>query len=83
VDVLYKAGGCPFCAETGYRGRTGIFEMFPINEPIQELIRAKASPPEIARSGRKVGFRPLEMQGIRKVIAGITSFSEFLRVCRK
>lgn len=81
VDILYKAGACPFCGETGYRGRTGIFEILNINEPIQELIRSKASPANIARQARKAGFRPLEVHGLKKVIGGTTSIAEFLRVC--
>jgi len=83
VDILYKTGGCPFCEGTGYRGRTGIFEILNVNEPVQELIRSKGSPVEIAREAKKAGFRPLQNHGIRKVLDGITSFREFLRVCRK
>ena len=83
VDILYKAGACPFCGETGYHGRTGIFEILNVNEPIQELIRSKASPTNIVRQARKAGFQPLQEHGITKVIDGTTSIPEFLRVCRK
>lgn len=72
--------GCDRCFQTGYRGRTGIYEMMLINEEIQDLIYKKATAGNIKKIALDAGMQTLRMDGARKVLAGITTVSEVLRV---
>jgi len=80
VDVLYKAKGCEHCQGTGYRGRTGIFELLVVNDATSELIRQHVSLQQFRAEARKAGLRTLEEDGIRKAIQGTTSLKEVARV---
>ncbi len=80
VEVLYKAKGCEHCQGTGYRGRTGIFELLAVNEAVGELLRQHVSLQQFRAEARKTGLRTLEEDGIRKAIQGITSLKEVARV---
>ncbi len=80
-DVTFYVGeGCERCFHTGYRGRTGIYELMLINEPIQELIYKQQTAGQIKRLSLESGMQTLRMDGARKVLAGITTVSEVLRV---
>ena len=72
--------GCEKCFQTGYRGRTGIYEMMLINEEIQNLIYKRESAGTIKRFALDAGLQTLRMDGARKVLAGMTTISEVLRV---
>lgn len=74
------APGCNFCNYTGYQGRTGVYEMFTINEDIRQLILAKATTSKIKSAAIKNGMRTMLFDGISKVAAGITTVEEILRV---
>jgi type IV pilus assembly protein PilB len=78
--VLRQGRGCRFCYQTGYRGRTGVFEILKVNESIQTLIAAKKSAGVIKAAAAENGFRTLFQQGIQKVIDGQTTLSEVKRV---
>jgi general secretion pathway protein E len=85
VDVkngakFYVGHGCEKCFQTGYRGRTGIYELMLINEKIQELIYRKETAGTIKRLALDAGMQTLRMDGARKVLAGVTTVSEVLRV---
>ncbi len=82
VEVLYKAKGCEHCQGTGYRGRTGVFELLVVNQPISELVRRNVSIQALRDEARKTGMRTLEEDGIRKAIQGITSLKEVARVTK-
>jgi general secretion pathway protein E len=77
---FYVGAGCDKCFETGYRGRTGIYELMLINEEIQELIYKRESAGTIKKAALNAGLQTLRMDGSRKVLAGITTIAEVLRV---
>jgi type IV pilus assembly protein PilB len=77
---ILKGAGCAECSKTGYHGRIGIVELFMISDEIQEMIFKGASSFEIKVEARKLGMRTLREDGIRKVLAGITTVDEVLRV---
>ena len=77
---FFVGTGCEKCFQTGYRGRTGIYEMMLINEDIQNLIYKRESAGKIKRFALEAGLQTLRMDGARKVLAGITTISEVLRV---
>jgi len=80
--VLYKARGCQACQGTGYYGRTGIFELLSLTDAIRDLVRESPSIQAIKSEARKAGMRSLQEDGIAKVIQGITSVKELVRVTK-
>jgi len=81
--VFYKGKGCEKCANTGYYGRSGIFELLIVNDVIQQLIIKQADVMKIQEAARKNGMRTLIEDGGRKVAAGITTISEIFRVTQE
>ena len=77
---FFVGAGCDRCFQTGYRGRTGIYELMLINEEIQDLIHKRESAGIIKKTALNAGLQTLRMDGVRKVIAGITTIAEVLRV---
>jgi type IV pilus assembly protein PilB len=77
---LFKPKGCKFCNNTGYKGRTGIFEILRINPEIQNLIMEKSFKSQILEVAKETGFIPLKEKAIQKVIDGITSEEELYRI---
>ena len=77
---FFTGAGCDKCFQTGYRGRTGIYELMLINEEIQNLIYKRESAGTIKRAALKAGLQTLRMDGTRKVLAGATTIAEVLRV---
>ena len=77
---IYKANGCADCSYTGYRGRTGLFEVLEINTRIRMLIKGKGSSDDYKRVLRKMGLPTLRREGVAKVLAGATSIDEIMRV---
>lgn len=71
---------CPNCQNSGYYGRTGLFEMLVIDDPIRELIRKGAPTTAMRELARKNGMLYLKEVGLQKVIEGITGMQEMLRV---
>lgn len=80
---LYEGKGCPECRFTGYRGRTGIHELMVVTEPIRELILKRASSQQIKKKAVAEGMRTLRVSGLRKVIAGLTTYAEVVRVTQQ
>jgi type IV pilus assembly protein PilB len=79
--TLYRGKGCKNCKQTGYLGRTGIFELLSINEKIKQLISEKASTQVIRETAKKtLGMISLREDGLRKVLKGITTLEEVDRV---
>lgn len=72
----YDAVGCKHCNNVGYLDRIGIFEVLQINDEIKELISNGESPIRIKKEALRYGYEPLEIDGIRKVINGITNLKE-------
>jgi general secretion pathway protein E len=72
--------GCERCFQTGYRGRTGIYELMLINDEIQDLVYKRRTAGTIKKVALEAGMQTLRMDGARKALAGITTISEVLRV---
>ena len=77
---LYRGTGCPLCGNSGYKGRKGVFEMFSVNDDIQRMIFEAATTRDLRARARELGMRTLREDGIRKVLAGMTTIEEVLRV---
>ncbi len=77
---FFVGRGCDRCFQTGFRGRTGIYEMMILNEEIQELVYKRETAGTIKRVALDAGMQTLRMDGARKVLEGITTISEVLRV---
>ena len=76
-----KAGvGCNNCRQTGYRGRKGIFEIFNIDDEVTHMINNDLSTPELRKRARELGMRTLREDGVRKVLSGVTTAAEVVRV---
>ncbi len=80
---LRRGTGCLNCRQTGYVGRDGIFQLMPISERIRGLVARQASSPDIVEAARREGMRTLREAAIEKVLAGVTSVAELLRVTGK
>ncbi len=77
---FFAGRGCDKCFQTGFRGRTGVYELMMISEEIQELIYRRESAGAIKRAALNGGLQTLRMDGTGKVIKGITTTKEVLRV---
>lgn len=75
-----KGRGCPDCNHTGYRGRMGIFEIFVLDDEVRHLIYEKASASVIRKRAREMGMRTLREDGVRKILAGMTTAEEVISV---
>lgn len=82
-EVLYKGKGCQDCRGTGYRGRTGIYEILLLNDSIRELILTRASSQQIKRKTLEQGMVTLRQDGWQKALAGITTLDEVIRVSQQ
>ena len=78
--VLYKGKGCENCAKTGYRGRQGLYEVMEVTDPIRQLVLERASAKLIKAQSMKQGMLTLRMCAVRKLLAGMTTVEEMLRV---
>ena len=76
---FYVGEGCNLCGQTGYHGRTGVFEFLQISEEIRRLIASKVTADEIRAQGIRDGMVPLEKAGMLMVKQGITTISEVMR----
>jgi type IV pilus assembly protein PilB len=78
--TVYRARGCPACGHTGYRGRVAIFELMQVTKDIQALVTKGAPEHAIRATAIRGGMRTLLQDGAQKVLAGVTSVEELLRV---
>jgi type IV pilus assembly protein PilB len=82
-DVLgkrfFRGKGCPSCNNTGFKGRSGLFEYMPINDRVRELINQGASTEKIRDIALQTGMIPLRESGMEKVYNGITTIEEVIR----
>ncbi|GMG88242.1 type II secretion system ATPase GspE [Biformimicrobium ophioploci] len=81
-QVIYRPGGCAKCNHTGYVGRVGIYELVEIDEELRELIHDRASESALVKAARKRG-PGISDDGMQKIIAGVTSIEEVLRVTQE
>ena len=80
---LWRGKGCDECRGTGYRGRIGIYEMFPITEDVRSLILRRAPTHELRRHALQEGMTPLRLDGWAKARQGETTVEEILRVTQE
>ncbi len=76
---VWKPQGCEYCSNTGYKGRTALFEVMPIDDDIRELILVRAQSREIKKKAMDKGMITLRRSGLVKIKNGVTSLEEVLR----
>lgn len=81
--ALYRGRGCERCAQTGYYGRSGIFELLVVDDEIRKLILKNADANQIRETAKRLGMKTLLEDGAEKVKAGVTTLSEVLRVTQE
>jgi len=75
---VMKPVGCEQCRQTGYKGRMGIFEIFIIDDEVRHMINKRRSTLTLRQRARELGMRTLREDGVRKVLAGLTSADEVI-----
>lgn len=80
--TLFHGAGCATCNGVGFRGRTGTFEVLEVTDEIRQLIIANAPAAEITACAKRQGMTTIMQDGVQKVLQGITSIEEVLRVIR-
>lgn len=81
--AFYHGKGCQACANKGYRGRVGVFEVLDVSEPIRELVLKRSSSVQITEQAVKEGMITMVQDGIIKAIRGLTTMEEVWRVTRE
>lgn len=79
-EFVFKAVGCEECRHTGYKGRIGIYELMPLSLTTKQLIGADANLNQLRQQAKKEGVEPLRIAGARKILEGVTTLEEVLRV---
>jgi type IV pilus assembly protein PilB len=80
---LYKGQGCQECGNSGYQGRIGIFEVIPVTEKVQALILQRSPASEIEKQAKADGLISMKQDGYLKVLEGVTTIEEILRVAQE
>ncbi|MFH1220212.1 MAG: GspE/PulE family protein [Candidatus Eisenbacteria bacterium] len=80
---FFEGRGCDNCRHTGYKGRTGIYEVLEVNERMRELIMVNAPSATIKNEARTLGMKTLREDGLDKALRGLTTISEVLRVTQE
>lgn len=81
--TFYRGRGCSHCMDVGYLGRTGLYELLEVTDPIRQLVTSNADAATIRQQALKMGMRPLRQAGLAKVLAGETTVEEILRVTQE
>ncbi len=78
--TFYRGKGCDACKGTGYKGRIGVYELMPVTDKVRELILARASSYAIREAANEAGMQSLKDDAMEKILLGITTLEESLRV---
>lgn len=78
--IVYKGKGCVKCNQTGFKGQLGVYEFIEITQQIQELILQHPSSEQVEKVARQQGTRSFFEDGLQKVLEGVTTFEELLRI---
>ncbi len=78
--TFYRGRGCDRCRQTGYRGRIGVFELMMVTDHLRELVLRKAPTHELRQAGLEAGMVTLRQDAMQKILEGITTMEEALRV---
>jgi general secretion pathway protein E len=81
--TVYRAKGCPACFQTGYLGRSAIYELLSVDDEVRQLIMRNADAAMLKALAVEKGMHTLRQDGADKVLAGITSVDEVVRVTQK
>jgi type IV pilus assembly protein PilB len=76
---FYRGRGCAACNNTGYKGRTGLYEYMPMNDQLRDLINRGSSTEQLRDLALQTGMVPLRNSGLEKVFDGITTIEEVVR----
>ncbi|MEW6023996.1 MAG: ATPase, T2SS/T4P/T4SS family [Pseudomonadota bacterium] len=79
-ETVYRPIGCPECRQTGYRGRTGLYELLTVSEAFTQLIGASADLAALRQQSVLDGMKPLRIAGAMKIMEGVTTAEEVLKV---
>ncbi len=79
---FWHAVGCPACNHSGYRGRTGLYELMVVDDNLRAMVHSQSAEAELAAAARRAGYVPMRDDGERLIAAGITSPEEVIRVTR-
>ncbi|CAN5360961.1 GspE/PulE family protein [soil metagenome] len=77
---VYRPVGCPECRQTGFRGRTGLYELLTVSTQFSKIIQAETEVSALKEQGMKDGMKPLRVAGALKVVEGVTTADEILKV---
>jgi len=80
--AVWNAPGCAACNDSGYRGRTGVYELLIVDESIRRLIHDQAGEPKLRDAAMRANMRTLRADGARWVSDGATSLAELVRITR-
>jgi type IV pilus assembly protein PilB len=80
LPTLYRPVGCQTCAKTGFKGRSALHEVMTVNEEIERLAVSQAPTSTVLEAARRDGMTTLRDDGMAKVLQGVTSLEEILRV---
>jgi len=80
---IYQGKGCESCKHTGYKGRTAIYELLTVSEEIRDLILHRSSSDQIKKKAVSLGMRTLRQDGWEKIVMGITTPAEVIRVTQQ
>ncbi len=78
--TFYRGRGCDHCKMTGYKGRSGVFELMPITDRVRSLVLQRSSSAELRQAAIEEGMKTMQDDGLRKVLEGMTTIEECLRV---
>ena len=78
--TILKGRGCADCSRTGYRGRTGIYEIFAIDEEVRRLIYERVPSNVLRTHARELGMRTLREDGVRKIMSGVSTPEEVISI---
>jgi general secretion pathway protein E len=79
----YHPVGCAQCGNTGYKGRTGVYELMAIDDKLRALIHSRAAESQLFVAAEAIGLRSMREDGERLIVEGITSPEEVMRVTRE
>jgi type II secretory ATPase GspE/PulE/Tfp pilus assembly ATPase PilB-like protein len=76
--TVMRPVGCEKCRFLGYKGRMGIFEIFVVDDEVRFMVNERASSMQLRKRARELGMRTLREDGVRKVLAGLTTAEEVI-----
>ena len=78
--TVYRPVGCPECRQTGYRGRTGLYELLTVTQTFSKMIQPETDIHLLQKQSIADGMKPLRIAGAMKVVEGVTTADEVLKV---